>query len=70
MAFKTVFSSLNPAEAELISSRLESSGFEVSVVGELATLSLATGGVLVQVEESQAEDARALLESKDQEEPA
>jgi len=72
MGFTTVFTTLNSAEAALISARLESAGFEVNVIGELASQSLAIGGILVQVEESQAPDARALLESetKEQEEPA
>lgn len=62
MALVTVFTTLNPAEAELIRSRLESAEIEVCVVGELASLSLAAGGILIQVDEEKAEDARALVE--------
>jgi hypothetical protein len=68
MAFTTVFTTLNSAEAELVSSRLESAGFEVCVVGELASLTLAAGGIRVQVDESQADDARALLKETEMEE--
>jgi hypothetical protein len=60
----------NPAEAQLMRSRLEAAGFEVNLVGELSALSmegysLSTGGIDVQVPEESKEDARALLKSKD-----
>lgn len=70
MAFVTVFRAFNPAEAQLVQSRLDAAGFLVNVANEISSLcmdgySLAAGGVLVQVPEDQADDARALIESKD-----
>lgn len=66
MALVTVFRTFNPAEARLICSRLEAAGFLAVVTHELAALSIegysmAAGGVLVQVNETDAEDARTLL---------
>ena len=69
MNFVTVFSGFNPADADLIRSRLEASNFLVNVANENAALTLgapaAAGGILVQVPEDQVEDARALIASKD-----
>ncbi len=70
MSWVTVFQTFNPAEAQLIRSRLEAASFEVNVAHELSALSmegysLATGGIQVQVPDDQAEDARALLAAKD-----
>lgn len=70
MSWVTVFQAFNPAEAQLIRSRLEAAGLLVNVAHELAALSMdgysqATGGVLVQVPEDVAEEARALIASKD-----
>lgn len=69
MEFITVSTLNNPAEAELVRSRLESNGFLVSLKNAEAAFSLgygsAIGGVQVQVPEDQAESARALLESHD-----
>lgn len=70
MEFVTVYTSFNPAAAELVRSRLEANEFLVNVKNETAALtmdgySMAAGGILVQVPEDQAEDARALIESKD-----
>jgi hypothetical protein len=66
MAWTTVFSTFNPAEAQLIRSRLEAAEFQANVVHELSALSmdgysLATGGILVQVPEEEAEEARELV---------
>lgn len=66
MDFVTVFRALNPGEAELIRSRLEASEFLVNITNELSALSIdgyamAAGGILVQVPEDQAADARALI---------
>jgi Putative prokaryotic signal transducing protein len=68
MAWTTVFSTFNPAEAQLIRSRLDAAEFQANVVHELSALSmdgysLATGGILVQVPEEEAEDARELISS-------
>jgi hypothetical protein len=66
MKLVTVHTSFSPADAQLIRSRLEASEFHAIVTGELAALSMdgysmATGGILVQVPEDEAADARELL---------
>ena len=68
MQLVTVFSSFSPAEAQLIRSRLDSADIPATVVNELAALSMdgysmATGGILVQVPDEYAAEARALIES-------
>jgi hypothetical protein len=70
MEFVTVFSAFNPAAAELVRSRLEANGFLVNVKHETSALSMdgyamAAGGILVEVPEDQAADARALIQSHD-----
>ena len=69
MDFVTVSRALNPAEAELVRSRLEANGFMVNIKNETAAFTFGTGydigGVLIQVPEGEAESARALLESQD-----
>ena len=67
MELVSVYTALNPAEAELIRSRLEASKFLVIVKNENAALaiggySLAVGGIEVQVPEDQAQAARQLLQ--------
>jgi hypothetical protein len=66
MNLVTVFSSFSPAEAQVVRSRLEASGFHAVVTHELSALSLdgysmAAGGILVQVPENEVADARELL---------
>jgi len=66
MALVTVFTALNPAEAQLARSRLEAAQFHVVVSHELSALSMdgyamAAGGILVQVPEAEAADAREFL---------
>jgi hypothetical protein len=66
MNLVTVFRTFNPGEAELIRSRLDAAQFDVTLTHDLASLSLegyalAAGGILVQVPEGEAEEARALL---------
>jgi hypothetical protein len=66
MDFATVFTALSPAKAQLVRSRLEAAGFHPFVKGELSALSmdgysLATGGIRVQVPETEAADAREFL---------
>lgn len=66
MALVTVSRALSPAEAQLTRSRLEAAGFHAVVTGELAALSmdgysLATGGIRVQVPESEAGEATEFL---------
>ena len=53
MDFVTVFTAFNPAEAQLVRSRLEAAGFHPFVANELSALSidgyaLAAGGIRVQ----------------------
>ncbi len=67
MGLVTVFRALNPAEAQVVRSRLEAADFHAEVTHELSALSmegyaLATGGILVQVPEEDAEAARQMLE--------
>jgi hypothetical protein len=71
MNLVTVFQSFSSAEAQLVRSRLEAADIQVNVAHELSALSMdgysmATGGILVQVPADRAEDARALIASKDQ----
>ena len=69
MGLVTVASAFNPAEAHLIRSRLDAAQFHSVVTHELSALSLdgyamAAGGILVQVPEAEAADAREFLEAK------
>ena len=66
MKLVTVFSSFSPAGAQLIRSRLEAAEFHAVVTHELSALSLdgysmAAGGILVQVPEEEAADAKEFL---------
>ena len=66
MALVTVFSAFNPADAQLVRSRLEAAQFHAVVTHELSALSLdgyalAAGGILVQVPEAEATDAKEFL---------
>ncbi len=68
MPLVTVSSAFNPADAQLTRSRLEAAGFHAVVSHELSALSLegyalAAGGILVQVPEDEAADAREFLAS-------
>ena len=68
MNLVTVHCSFNPAEADLIRSRLEAADFNVVLAHDLAALNLegyalSAGGILVQVPEDQAEAARELMAS-------
>jgi len=68
MNLVTVYTALNPAEAQLANSRLQAAGFHSVVTGELSALSmegyaLTAGGIRVQVPEPEANDARLLLET-------
>jgi len=67
MKLATVIRTFNPAEAQLMHSCLDAAGIPAFVNGELASLtmdgySMAAGGVLLQVEEGQVAEARALLQ--------
>jgi Putative prokaryotic signal transducing protein len=66
MALVTVFSAFNPMDAQLVRSRLEAAQFHAVVTHELSALSMdgyamAAGGILVQVPETEATDARDFL---------
>jgi len=63
----TVSRAFNPADAQLVRSRLEAAGFHAVVTSELSALSLdgyamAAGGILVQVPDTEAEEAKQFLE--------
>ena len=64
----TVYKALNPADAQLVASRLEAAGFHPFVADEAAALgmegyALAVGGIRVQVPESEFADAREFLDT-------
>ena len=66
MSLVTVFCAFNPADAQLVRSRLEAARFHAVVTHELSALSLdgyalAAGGILVQVPEQEAEAAKEFL---------
>jgi hypothetical protein len=68
MQLVTVFTAFNPAEADLINSVLSAAKFHSVITHGLSALSLdgyalAAGGILVQVPEDEAEEARAFLAS-------
>lgn len=68
MELVTIFTAFNPAEAQLVRSRLDAAGFHALVAHELSALSLdgyalAAGGIRVQVPESEASEAREFLNS-------
>jgi hypothetical protein len=65
MELVTVFSAFNVVEADLVRARLEIAKFHPVVTGLSALsmdgYSLATGGILVQVPDTEAEEVRAFL---------
>jgi hypothetical protein len=68
MSLVTIFSAFNPADAQLVRSRLEAAQFHPIVTHELSALSLdgyamAAGGILVQVPDVEAVEAREFLAS-------
>jgi len=70
MTLTTVYRAFSSADAHLIRSRLDAAGFHAVLQHELASLSMegysmAAGGILVQVPDSEAAAARELIESKD-----
>jgi hypothetical protein len=72
MPLVTVFKALNPMDAQLVRSRLEAADLHPTVTHELSALSLegyalAAGGILVQVPDAEADDARELIAAKDSE---
>jgi len=74
MELVTIYTAFNPADAQLVRSRLEAAGFHAMVAHELSALSMdgysmAVGGVRVQVPEAEAADARELLDAPPVEPP-
>lgn len=70
MPLVTVFTALNPMDAQVVRSRLDAAGLHPEVTNEqpaltLAGHALAAGGILVQVPEDEATSARELIEDKD-----
>jgi hypothetical protein len=68
MQLVTVFTAFNPAEAQLVRSRLEAASFHAVVAHELSALSmdgyaLAAGGICVQVPDAEAADAKEFLDT-------
>jgi hypothetical protein len=64
----TIYRAFNPADAQLVFSRLDAAGFHPFVADEIAALSmegyaLAAGGIRVQVPESEAADAKEFLDA-------
>ena len=74
MKLVTVYTAFSSADAQLIRSRLDAAGIHAVVQHEASALSMegysmAAGGIQVQVPDSEAEEARALIESNDEEDP-
>lgn len=68
MELVTIFQAFNPAEAHLVSSRLDAADFHPVVTNEISALSmdgygLTVGGILVQVPDEEAEEAKEFLKS-------
>ncbi len=68
MSLVTIFKAFNPAEAQLVRSRLEAAGFHPFVADELSALSIdgyaiTAGGIRVQVPEDEAADAKEFIET-------
>ena len=65
MELVTISKELNDAEAQMKRARLEAAGFHPFIANEASALwigtAIATGGILIQVPESEAADARAFL---------
>lgn len=70
MEMITVFTAFNPAEAQLVRSRLDAAEFHAVVKNEISALSmegyaLAAGGIQVQVPEAEAAEAKEFLNSSE-----
>ena len=71
MSLQTVYRTFSSGDAQLIRSRLEAANLQATVVHELSALSmegyaLAAGGIQVQVPEEEAEEARAIIKTRDE----
>ena len=74
MQLVTVYRAFNPADAQLVRSRLEAARFHPIVMHELSALSLdgyalAAGGILVQVPDEEANEAKEFLSAEGPEAP-
>ena len=70
MELITIFTAFNPAEAQLVRSRLDAAEFHPIVKNEISALSmegyaLAAGGIQVQVPADEAEEAKEFLNSSE-----
>lgn len=70
MKLVTIHTAFNPADAQLVNSRLQAAGFHSFVVGETAALTIdgyaiTAGGIRVQVPEEEVADAQLLLSAED-----
>lgn len=68
MQLVTISTAFNPADAQLVRSRLEAAGFHPFVRNEIAGMVfegyvMGVGGIQVQVPEDEAAEAREFLES-------
>lgn len=71
MAYVTVANCMDPAEAQLIRSRLEAAGYDARLTHEISEINTPgyTGGgegIPVKVPEEQAEEVKALLRAEEQ----
>jgi len=65
----TLYKAFNPADAQLVCSRLEAAGFHPFIADEAAALNmdgyaLTIGGIRVQVPDTEFADAREFLDAK------
>lgn len=70
MEMVTIFTAFNPAEAQLVCSRLDAAQFHAVVKNEMSALSmegyaLAVGGIQVQVPAEEAVEAKEFLNSSE-----
>jgi len=70
MQLITIFTAFNPADAQLVRSRLDAAQFHPFVKNEISALSLdgyalAAGGILVQVPADEAAEAKEFLNSSE-----
>lgn len=71
MQLVTIYKALNPADAHIVRSRLEAANFHPVIMHELSALSmegyaLAAGGILVQVPDEEASEAKIFLNSSEE----
>jgi hypothetical protein len=74
MKMVTIYTGFNPAEAQLVRSRLEAAGFDPFIPNENSALgtegyAMAVGGIRVQVPEDQVTEAKEFLAAPPQENP-